>query len=47
MTPEIIANIYSSTAVGVGVILAAAGLGLGYRLGTDLRKDARRYRAPT
>ncbi len=27
MTPDIIANIYASTALGVGIILAAAGLG--------------------
>ena len=27
MTPEMIAQIYAYTAVGVGVILAAAGLG--------------------
>ena len=27
MTPDMIANIYAYTAVGVGVILAAAGLG--------------------
>ena len=27
MTPEILAQIYASTAIGVGIILAAAGLG--------------------
>jgi len=27
MTPDMIAQIYASTAVGVGIILAAAGLG--------------------
>jgi len=27
MSPELIAQIYSATAVGVGIILAAAGLG--------------------
>jgi F-type H+-transporting ATPase subunit c len=27
ITPEMIASIYSATAIGVGVILAAAGLG--------------------
>ncbi len=27
MSPELIATIYSSTAIGVGIILAAAGLG--------------------
>jgi F-type H+-transporting ATPase subunit c len=27
MSPEILASIYASTAIGVGVILAAAGLG--------------------
>ncbi|HKK06610.1 MAG TPA: F0F1 ATP synthase subunit C [Gammaproteobacteria bacterium] len=27
MSPELLASIYSSTAIGVGIILAAAGLG--------------------
>ncbi|MEJ2509882.1 MAG: F0F1 ATP synthase subunit C [Gammaproteobacteria bacterium] len=27
MSPELLATIYSSTAIGVGIILAAAGLG--------------------
>ena len=27
MTPELLAQIYASTAIGVGIILAAAGLG--------------------
>jgi len=27
MSPELLASVYSSTAIGVGIILAAAGLG--------------------
>ena len=47
LSPDMITQIYSSTSLGVSIMLAAAGLGSALGLGLNLHEVYRRYRQTT